>query len=52
MFGIILYGLGDFVNILLDFCIIVAIHELRKLFLCRFGNINFLNKLLILLQVV
>ena len=42
MFGIILYGLGDFANILLDFGIIVAIHELRKLFLCRFGNIDFL----------
>ena len=42
MFGIILYGLGDFANILLDFGIIVAIHELRKLFLCIFGNINFL----------
>ena len=40
MFGIILYGLGDFPNILLDFGIIVVIHELRKLFMCRFGNIN------------
>ena len=42
IFGIILHGLGDFATILLDFGIIVANHELRKLFLCRFGNINFL----------